>query len=228
MIFDFSDDVFESEKERNLYYKFFAGYFFNEMISGYKDRLKGFVDLLHESRTVELGWTHKIPEITLSPDSTHVSFDNHIYLLGLNAFGKGKQDRGEFADIIVHDRINEVLVAIEVKYLSDWSLEKDIKDNAGRLKAMKEKMFDTDIIHCLLVTRTKWDHVKRMVNHPNSSLKDLRKEAYNPFVVLTWDQFFPICQHKHEKARRYLEYRIGLKIDTAHYEIEDGVIKKAQ
>ena len=37
MIFDTSRSAFESEKERNLYTKFFAGYFLNEFICGYKD-----------------------------------------------------------------------------------------------------------------------------------------------------------------------------------------------
>ncbi len=46
MLFDYGKNILESEKERNLYYKFFAGYFFNELIEGYQDRLMGFLTLL--------------------------------------------------------------------------------------------------------------------------------------------------------------------------------------
>jgi hypothetical protein len=37
MLFDRSISIFESEKERNLYYKVFAGYLLNEFIPGYQD-----------------------------------------------------------------------------------------------------------------------------------------------------------------------------------------------
>ena len=36
----------ESYKERNLYYKIFAGYLFNELIPGYLERKDGFFNLL--------------------------------------------------------------------------------------------------------------------------------------------------------------------------------------
>ncbi len=42
MLFDKSP--FESYKERNLYYKFFAGYFFNELVPGAGNGLKRSVD----------------------------------------------------------------------------------------------------------------------------------------------------------------------------------------
>jgi hypothetical protein len=34
MLFDTGPEAFESEKERNCYYKFFCGYFFNELVDG--------------------------------------------------------------------------------------------------------------------------------------------------------------------------------------------------
>lgn len=39
MIFNSGPCVLESEKVRNLYTKFFAGYFFNEFIDGYDERV---------------------------------------------------------------------------------------------------------------------------------------------------------------------------------------------
>ena len=38
----------ESYKERNLYYKIFAGYIFNELIPGEEERKNQFLNLLNE------------------------------------------------------------------------------------------------------------------------------------------------------------------------------------
>ena len=51
MIFNSLGTHFESEKERNLYYKIFAGYFCNELISGYEDRILSLIQFL--SKPVE-------------------------------------------------------------------------------------------------------------------------------------------------------------------------------
>ena len=42
MLFEPKLDIIESEKERNLYYKFFAGYFFNELVPIYEQRVTNF------------------------------------------------------------------------------------------------------------------------------------------------------------------------------------------
>jgi hypothetical protein len=39
----------ESYKERNLYYKIFAGYLFNELIHGYEDRKNHFLELIRDT-----------------------------------------------------------------------------------------------------------------------------------------------------------------------------------
>ena len=52
MIFDISADNWEdkeSYKERNLYYKIFAGYLFNEIIPGEEERKNSFIDLLRDT-----------------------------------------------------------------------------------------------------------------------------------------------------------------------------------
>ena len=38
MLYDVSQHTFESHKERNLYYKFFAGYFLNSLVDIEGDR----------------------------------------------------------------------------------------------------------------------------------------------------------------------------------------------
>ena len=56
MLFDRSISTFESEKERNLYYKVFAGYLLNEFIPGYQDRLMSFCNVINNSTDLPLQW----------------------------------------------------------------------------------------------------------------------------------------------------------------------------
>jgi hypothetical protein len=116
-----NEQVFESYKERNLYYKFFAGYFANELIHGWETRFKSLVDLIN-AKYEPLG-----KKLIMSPRTTHLSFDNYIvqYLKGATC------DRGEFADVYFYDQATKSGVAIEVKYLSKIKA-KDVVDNSRR------------------------------------------------------------------------------------------------
>lgn len=120
MLFDIGDSVVESEKERNLYAKFFAGYFFNELVPGAEKRLDGFANLIQEkARKCDIE-----TDLVISYETAHACFDTHAYLLG----GKnqlGQEDRGEIADILLHDRKNKVLISIEAKFLEDFEVNKD-------------------------------------------------------------------------------------------------------
>src|SRR5205809_464102 len=73
--------------------------------------------------------------IRLKAQSTHVSFDNHAYLFA----GRGS-DRGEFADVLIHDRASQVMVPIEAKVHSDWDFEKDVQRNGERLRLIQQQM----------------------------------------------------------------------------------------
>lgn len=209
MLFSFGEDIVESEKERNLYYKFFAGYYFNELVSGWEDRLHRFTAYVQES------YVHKAPSlsrpIVLRPESTHVSFDCHAYLLDRTS------DRGEFADIMLYDMESKCLVAIEAKFLSDWNFEKDIKGNGTRLNALRKNLpDDTQVIQCLLVTRTKWESVQAMVNHPASNFKNYNRDD-NRVVLLFWENLFRECTDDRVRSffdqhilRRRSEFRLTL------------------
>lgn len=185
MLFSFGPNVLESEKERNLYYKFFAGYYLNELVPGWEERLQRFAALLQAPPD------HKTPSfsrpIVLSPESTHVSFDCHAYLVDPTS------DRGEFADIMLHDVESKCLIAIEAKFLSDWNFAKDIEGNAKRLSKLRKYLpIDTQIVQCLLVTQRKWDSAKVMMKHPESNCDKLSK-ADNDVVRLFWDSLIAEC-----------------------------------
>jgi hypothetical protein len=122
---------FESFKERNLYYKFFAGYFANELVKGWENRFMSLVDLVG-GKYGKLG--RLVGPLDMNPKHTHLSFDNHIaqYLNGSTT------DRGEFSDVFFYDCKTRNGIAIEVKYLSPIG-SKDIYDNPKRWEEIKGK-----------------------------------------------------------------------------------------
>lgn len=179
MIFEIDNREFESEKERNLYWKFFAGFYFNELIPGYEVRVREFYSLLSQP-TYQVG---DIPmdRLQVPPDAVYVSFDNHPdrYL--------GKQS-GEFADILIHDPQNGILVGIEAKYLDDWDYQKDIVQNTEKLDFVGAHMGTEATLLCLLVPRAKWENVVAMEARPGSNFRRL-KEHTGTTAVLLWENF---------------------------------------
>ena len=216
MLFDIGDDVLESEKERNLYYKFFAGYFFNEFVPGYEQRLISFQQLLREELQ-QHSWK-PAREITLSIASTHVSFDNHGYLVGF------QDDRGEFADIVIHDRDNRFIIAIEAKFMSDWKFTKDVVVNARRLEYIASQMRDTDIIPCLLVPKQKWNAAVELTTRIANNVQQLQDEPNSRLIILKWEQFTELSENVAVKT--YLNHQLSLSKRTARYTINDGKIMR--
>lgn len=190
MIFDISKNAFESEKERNLYTKFFAGYFLNEFIPGYEARLNSLNELLTEK--------FKNP-ITL--ESPHVSFDNHAYLL------LEKTGRGEFADVLLHDYKNNVMVAIEVKFLSNLDVKKDCKENLDRIREIRSK-YDCLTIHfLLLISEKKWLRTEAMKNHGDSNFNKYQELEKKP-PILYWEELLLLCPEP--RVRDFMNKRLEL------------------
>jgi hypothetical protein len=191
MVFDISENAFESEKERNLYTKFFAGYFLNEFISGYETRLS----LLNELLTEKFN-----KPITLK--SPHLSFDNHAYLL------LDEGNHGEFADVLLHDYKNNVMVAIEVKFLSDLDVKKDCGENLKRIEEIRKKYPCLKIHFLLLISEKKWQRVEQMYNHPNSNFKKYKDEFKNEVPILYWEELLPLCSE--QKVCDFMNKRLEL------------------
>lgn len=190
MIFSLNNNAFESEKERNLYYKFFAGYFFNELIDGYSDR----VSLMNEHLSIK------------SKKSIHlvnpaISFDNHSYQLGIGG------DKGEFADILLHDPQSNTMVAIEAKYLTNWSANKDIKSNLERINAIREKL-NCEVHFYILVSKTKWTSAEKMKNHKGSNYSNYQNHYANDIGILFWEDLVQLC--KSEQVRSYMARKLSL------------------
>ena len=120
MIFS-SNSLIESEKERNLCTKFFAGYFFNEFTAGYARRI------VHFNRYIQ--------EVTGRDDLTlqapQLSFDTHAYLCH-------ERLRSKLADVLICDPARQTFLFIETKYLTNWTYAADVAKGVERL----DKVFD--------------------------------------------------------------------------------------
>ena len=193
MIFNMNDRKFESEKERNLYYKFFAGFYFNELIPGHHERLRDFYKLLRLP-AYSVG-EDKLGEIQPSKDGVFVSFDNHV-----DRFVE--RSRGEFADVLIHDRPNRLIIGIEAKYLDNWDYEKDIVENGKKLRSMALNMGAEKSLLCLLVTETKWTNVKSRQGSKNSNFDRLKKHS-SPVAIIHWEMLNAL-DSVHPHVRNYL------------------------
>ncbi len=210
MLYDVGPTVFESEKERNLYYKVLAGYVFNELVPGWSERLAAFNELLQRKVDAHQMVLKRRVELT---EATHVSFDNHAYVVGYDT------DRGELADILLHDASRKLLVAIEAKFSSDWSVAKDIHKNLERLDLFRQRWLQSDIVPCLLVTQRKWDAVQGLRKHRNSSYRRYVEQFRTQVLVLTWEELLPLCREA--AVRKYLEYQLALTNHRFRL-VEDG------
>ncbi len=217
MLFNTSSELFESEKERNLYYKIFAGYLFNDLIPGHEERLQDFCYLLNNP--IELGKKCSTSDIKLKPSTTHISFDNHLYL-----FSIPDTDQGEFADILLQDKSNNTLIAIEAKLHSNWSYKKDIMSNQKRLDSLKEYLGNISIYPILLITKAKWDMAKNKLESSKSNYKNFLNSS-SCFRVILWEQIIEIIPD--ESVKKYLKIQIS-RINYRHgYESRnDWYIKK--
>jgi len=208
LIYDNSDACFESEKERNLYYKLFAGYLFNELVLGYEGRVQAFFDLLKSP--VAIGQAAPSLPQSLDPHTTHVSFDNHLYL-----FHELQTDRGECADILLHDRTTGTFIAIEAKLHSNWSYEKDIKANQARHSQLMGLIPKLNIVPVLLVTEPRWEQAIKKESAEHSNYTRFSQDSKCCFRVILWEQVASIIPEP--RVREFLDAQIARDRDEFFY-----------
>jgi hypothetical protein len=189
MIYDISETSFESEKERNLYYKIFAGYLCNELVPDYDSRVQAFFEVLNAP--VAIGQAAPALPESLDRRNTHVSFDNHLYL-----FQKARGDRGEFADILLHDVTSRTLIAIEAKLHSDWSHEKDIVANQSRHSQLTDLLPGINLVPVLLLSERRWIRVKKKESNEHSNYRRFVEDEHCRFRVILWEQIASIIKER--------------------------------
>lgn len=196
--------AFESEKERNLYYKFFAGFFFNELVLSYEKRVQAFYNFMFSVPAKHCyGPPFKMPTDAITfPNALSVTFDYHGYLLN------EKCNRGELADILIHDQTNGLVFAIEAKFLSDWSFNKDVEGNTKRIELSGIKQGCKEVYQVLLITRSKLSEVEKKEHVLRSSLAKLNpnESLPYPFKIITWQDLISLCGN--EKVEKYFEEHV--------------------
>ncbi len=203
--------LIESEKERNLYFKFFAGFYFNELIDGYTSRMKGFLKLLkvkisnghdifniHSKPSQLKGTIGLIRSLEETPNHIHVSFDYHAYLW--KEKGDSKFDRGEMSDVVLFG--DKGFISIEVKFLENWDFKNDIESVQNRMNLVKEKYVnltkkDFIPLQILLTTKSKFYGLQQHESFANSNLEKLKSLKENPdipfpILLITWEEILEL------------------------------------
>jgi hypothetical protein len=167
----------ESDKERNLYAKFFAGYWFNELVDGLGERIQVFCDI------VSTGCGERIRPVLTTAARVTLDFHSH----GV--------DGGECADILVTDFSTGHLVAIEAKLGTNVSYEKDVAANATRIADLASRHFTgiSTATQCLLITEAKKARMLNLAHLEQSTWHKLelyrRSGPKIPLSVMTWEEF---------------------------------------
>lgn len=213
-----NDSLLESEKERNLCTKFFAGYFFNEFTPGYTKRITLFNRYIQEVSGRE----------DLGLQSPNVSFDTHAYLCH-------ERLRSKLADVLVSDPARQIFLFIETKYLSNWTYAADVAKGLERL----DKVFDTEKKphladarqhYFVLTSRHKEEAAGRPVRQyapvnvpifiPTPARPaevtegDAAEPAKSSFTsLLYWEDLAQMCDRS--EVRQYMEARLKLCVSSS-------------
>lgn len=179
----------ESYKERNLYYKFFCGYFVNELISGHEERLRKLFDLIESSENVLPPKAVVRPKV--DPVKARITFDFHLSQFRDYSGKNGRRSRmgkfgGEMADVLIYD--GSAAVAIEVKYLQGVEEEKDVVGNGDRLREARTFLGWEHVARCLLVRKSAW---KRR----GGKFRKVRS-ASPPVAVIFWEDIVMLCGNR--------------------------------
>jgi len=191
-------EINESYKERNLYYKIFAGYLFNEFIEVYEERKTNFLSLLESCIKKSerfFGDAHEAYLIIkeMKGSQLHVTFDYHPAQIFEEY---KKENRGEMSDILLHS--NSHMISIECKFLSNISFKKDIEAVHERINKFS-KHFKIKPLQVLLLKEKKWNYTKLIK-------EELKKNPSVPVVVLFWEDLRSLITN--ENVLQYLNTQI--------------------
>lgn len=216
-----NDPLIESEKERNLCTKFFAGYFFNEFTPGYSKRIALFNRYIQEAAGRD----------DLRVEAPNVSFDTHAYLVH-------ERLRSKLSDVLVSDPARQVFLFIETKYLTNWTVAADVAKGLERLDKVfdaekKPHLQDARHHYFVLTSRRKEEaagrpvqqytpaNVPLYVHTPVASdafgaaaASDAAEAAKPAFTsLLYWEDLALMCDRS--EVRQYMEARLKLCVSSA-------------
>lgn len=223
MIFKIDRKAFfneESYKERNLYYKIFAGYLFNELVPGEEVRKQSFFDLLIRTskksdrcKFSDLSGDdleHQLKQFALQ--AIQVTFDYHSAQVILE---DKKEDRGEMSDILLMTK--NQFISIECKYLSDMDYSKDIETVQKRIQRVNKKLNKINPLQVLILKKSKWENAKKASNKQNGFYEKMQNGKPSvPIIVLFWEDLKGVFKNIDEKTdgkkvNKYLTKQLSRK-----------------
>jgi hypothetical protein len=200
----------ESYKERNLYYKIFAGYLFNELVPGEEIRKQNFIDLLIR--------TSKIPDRCKFSDLSDEILESQLRQFALQAIQvtfdyhssqvvkeDKKVDRGEMSDILL---ITEnQFISIECKYLSDMDYSKDIETVQKRIQRVNVELNKSNPLQVLILKESKWENAKKASKKEYGFYAKMQNGLpIIPIIVLFWEDLIKIIEN--ETVSNYLKEQL--------------------
>lgn len=229
-----NDSLIESEKERNLCTKFFAGYFFNEFTPGYTKRIAQFNRYIQDVTG----------RIDLALQSPHISFDTHAYLCH-------ERLRSKLADVLISDPDRQTFLFIETKYLTNWTYAADVAKGLERLDkvfdaAKKPHLASAKQHYFVLTSKRKEEAAGRPVNPwatneavetaqatddanavngveqgPFAEITEVKKPVPPSFTsLLYWEDLTQMCDRS--EVRQYMEARLQLCISSSRNQHKSG------
>lgn len=214
-------NIKESYKERNLYYKIFAGCLFNELIPGLEIRADAFLNLIKDKN--KIGEKAKAPYIDMlhkmKNEVLHVDFDHHLCQIALDndeqncrAINGGQIDKGEFADVLIYSDTG--MIAIEVKYKSNWTIDKDIIANRKRIKFISDNT-KKSAMQVLLISNNKYKNSQKRGDSQLNLLKTMiaNGEIVNldsiGLAIISWEDIQEIFnEERFGKVSEYLSRQL--------------------
>jgi len=206
--------LFESYKERNLYYKIFAGYYFNEIVPGYEERKSKFFSLLENGIQDEeriYGCRQDINEILSDTrqEKLNLTFDYHPAQIFKD---NKKLDRGEMSDILI--TTTSTMISIECKFLSDFDIDKDILLVQRRIKKFSMQFYLRPI-QVLLLKKEKWATSAKIKTRIDQVL-DSNSESFifSPIVVVFWEDILDLIDNAivKEYLAKQLKRRLSIEL----------------
>jgi hypothetical protein len=114
-----------------------------------------------------------------------------------------------------------VVIAIEAKVHSDWSYEKDIKGNEQRLRLIKDRMPPSvTFVHCLLLTKNKWDACERLKSGEQSNYRQLIESDDCRTRVILWEELLDLVDDK--RVAKYVKAQLARPSEGFGYEFDGG------
>ena len=195
----------ESYKERNLYYKIFAGFLFNELVEHptYEVRKAEFCKLLLEKikQPESFFGDKQIADnilIGIQSEVWKITFDYHPAQI----FPEDKRDnRGEMSDILI--MAGKHMLSIECKFLSDINYDKDVIEVQDRIIKFSEH-FKIEALQIFILKKDKWNNSKRI-------RKELLNKPQIPLLVLFWEDILLMIEGSKMEVADYLKLQIGRK-----------------